>query len=82
MWQPIFEIKVDLIDSELQFQPVIGCNDRGNGIRDIINNICNDFISIAIQIPRVDNKDGQNGDYLVEIKDQFQLFGTIQAISN
>jgi len=82
MWQPIFEIKVDLIDRELQFQPVIGCNERGNGIRDIINNICNDFISIAIQIPRLDNKEGTSGDYLVEIKDQFQLFGTIQAISN
>jgi len=48
MWQPIFEIKVDLIDGDLDFYPVLGCNDRGNGIRDIINHVVNDFISIAI----------------------------------
>ena len=29
-----------------------------------------DFISTTIQTPRLDNKDGVTGDYLVEIKDQ------------
>ena len=82
MWAPIFDIKVDLLDDELSFQPAIGCNDRQTGIRDIINEFVNDFISIAIQIQRVDNKEAAAGDYLVEIKDQFQLFGTMQEISN
>ena len=80
MWAPIFEIKVDLIDGpdpDLDFIPSLQCNERHNGIRDIINEIISDFISIAIQIPRLDNKDGGTGDYLVEIKDQFVLFGTL-----
>jgi len=85
MWAPIFEIKVDLIDGpnpDLDFIPSLQSNDRHNGIRDIINEIISDFISIAIQIPRLDNKDGGTGDYLVEIKDQFVLFGTLQDIQN
>ena len=77
MWAPIFDVKVDLLDDELAFQPSIGCNERQSGIRDIINEFVNDFISIAIQIQRVDNKEAAAGDYLVEIKDQFQLFGTM-----
>lgn len=85
MWAPIFEIKVDLIDGpepDLDFIPSLQCNDRKSGIRDIINEIISDFISIAIQVPRLDNKDGGTGDYLVEIKDQFVLFGTLQEIQN
>ena len=37
----------------------------------------NDFVSLAIKIPRLDTG---TGDYLVEIRDQFELFGSIQAI--
>jgi hypothetical protein len=48
MWTPIFEIKVDLIEGELDFLPSIDSNERNNGIRDILNEISNDFISIAI----------------------------------
>jgi dynein heavy chain, axonemal len=82
MWSPIFEIKVDLEGGDLAFGPSIEANDRENGIRDIINAIVNDFISIAIQIPRLDSKDAATGgDFLVEIKDQFQLFGTLQEIA-
>ena len=82
MWSPIFEIKVDLEDGDLAFIPSIESNERENGIRDIANSIVNDFISIAIQIPRLDSKDvATAGDFLVEIKDQFQLFGTLSEIA-
>jgi len=38
-----------------------------------------DFVSIATtMVPRLDT--GQ-GDYLIEIKDQFQLFGAMQIVS-
>jgi len=80
MLAPIFDIKVALMDRCVQFEPSIGCNDRQNGIRDIINKIVEDFISLAIQMPA--RFDSPQGDYLVEIKDQFQLFGTIQCITN
>lgn len=64
----------------VQFDPSIGCNDRQSGIRDIINMIVEHFISLAIQMPQ--RLDSPTGDYLVEIKDQFQLFGKIQGITN
>ena len=76
---PIFDIKVCLTDSEVQFEPSIGCNETGTGIRDIINNILNHFISLAIQMPS--RMDIAGGDYLVEIKDQFELYGSTQLIS-
>ena len=84
---PIFDIKVNLEDREVQFEPTIQSNDRDNGIRDIINKIVTDFISLAIMMPgRVDasqnpNNAANNGDYLVEIKDQFLLFGSINQIT-
>ena len=72
---PIFDIKVALQNRVVQFDPSIGSNSRSNGIRDIINMIVQHFISLAIQMPQ--RLDSPSGDYLVEIKDQFQLFGTI-----
>lgn len=75
---PIFQINVCLADRQISFDPSISQNESGNGIRDIINNITEHFISLAIKMPsRVDNQQGA-GDYLVEIKDQFQLFGSMQ----
>lgn len=84
---PIFDIKVNLEDRQVQFEPTIQSNYRENGIRDIINKIVADFISLAIMMPgRVDasqnpNNTSNNGDYLVEIKDQFKLFGSINQIT-
>jgi len=46
--QPIFDIKVNLQDRKVMFDPSIGSNYRQNGIRDIINKIAADFISLSI----------------------------------
>jgi hypothetical protein len=86
--QPIFDIKVNLQDRKVMFDPTIGCNSRQNGIRDIINKIVADFISLAIMMPgRIDasqNPAAANnpGDYLVEIKDQLSLFYSINMITH
>lgn len=76
---PMFDIKVDLRDRDVVFDPSIQSNNGGNGIRDLLQSIIDDFISIAIQLTRLDTS---TGDYLVEIKDQFQLFGAMQVIFN
>jgi hypothetical protein len=55
MLAPIFEIGVELSNGDLCFHPTIECNDRQNGITDIINGIVDDFIGIAILIPRLDS---------------------------
>lgn len=70
----MFDIKVDLRDRNVIFDPPIETTAQGNGIRDIIQKILDDFISISIQMPRLDTN---SGDYLVEIKDQFYLFGAM-----
>jgi len=82
--QPIFDIKVCLDQKSVQFDPSITCNSNGTGIRDIINKITENFISLATTMPsRLDAATGETGgDYLVEIKDQFQIFGRMQTISN
>lgn len=75
----MFDIKVDLMDRDVVFDPSIQPNSSGNGIRDLLQSIIDDFISISIQITRLDTS---TGDYLVEIKDQFQLYGAMQVIYN
>jgi hypothetical protein len=75
----MFDVKVDLRDREVIFDPSVSSNSRGTGIRDILQKIIDDFISLAIQMPRLDTN---TGDYLVEIKDQFQLYGAMQILSN
>jgi dynein heavy chain, axonemal len=79
MLQPIFDIKVTLECSKVEFEPSIVCNERQNGIRDIINKIVDDFISLSTQMPRLD---APNGDYLNEIKDQFELMGQFQGVTH
>ena len=74
----MFDIKVDLRDRDVIFDPSIESNAQGNGIRNIIQKILDDFISISIQMPRLDTN---SGDYLVEMKDQFQLYGAMQNVS-
>jgi dynein heavy chain len=76
---PMFDIKVDLRDREVVFDPSIDNNAKGGSIRDIIQKILDDFFSISIQMPRIDTN---SGDYLVEIKDQFQLFGAMQNVTH
>jgi len=67
-YPPMFDIKVDLRDRDVVFDPPIGSTSKQNGIRDIIQKVLDDFISVSIQMPRLDTN---SGDYLVEIKDQF-----------
>jgi hypothetical protein len=75
---PIFDIRVDLQDRKVIFDPPINNSPKGNGIRDIIQKIVDDFISLSIQLQRLDTN---TGDYLPEIKDQFQVFGATNLVT-
>lgn len=81
-FQPLFDVKLDLADRDVVFDPTIKCNDRGNGIRDIIQNIVNDFVSLGVLVPRLDVGIDGGGDYLVEIKDQFIVYGAMNQVEN
>ena len=70
----------------VQFDPSVASNENGTGIRDIISKIVTDIIALSTNVPRLDNiatgtGQGAAGDYLIEIRDQFELFGSIQRIS-
>lgn len=66
----MFDIKVDLLNRDVVFDPSIQSNSKKTGIKDLIQGIMDDFISIAIQINRLDSAAGNvAGDFLVEIKD-------------
>lgn len=73
---PMFDIKVDLLDNEVQFDPPISSSPKENGIKDIIFRIVENFISIASLIPRLDQIPG---DYLVEVKDE--IFFALSLVS-
>jgi len=45
---PMFDIKVDLRDRDVVFDPSIQSNNKKNGIKDLLQGIMDDFISIAI----------------------------------
>jgi hypothetical protein len=80
----MFDLKIDLFDRRVQFDPSVASNANESGIRDIINKIVRDIIALATKMQRLDSQ-GQvqtSGDYLVEIRDQFELFFSIQRISS
>jgi len=83
---PIFDLKIDLSNKKVQFDPSVASNENHSGIRDIISHIVTDIIALSTNVPRLDLTaqgpgQGAAGDYLVEIRDQFELFGSIQRIS-
>ena len=63
----MFDIKVDLRDREVRFDPPIESTARGNGIRDIITKIINDFITVWLS--RCRDLTQMVETHLVEIKD-------------
>jgi dynein heavy chain len=79
---PMFDIKVDLEEGDVCFTPSIKSNPKQTGIRDIIQKIIDDFIMISVLVPRLDLQSERGGDFLVEIKDQFILFGAFQNIAS
>jgi dynein heavy chain len=48
MLSPMFDVKVDLVDRVVTFEPQIGSTKKNSGIKDIIIKIIHDFISISI----------------------------------
>jgi len=80
---PMFDVKIDLIDEELNFDPPISIPDNiedpnDRSIKSIIFNIAADFIKIGREMVRIDTG---AGDYICEIKDQFAIYGSLSKIT-
>lgn len=46
-YQPLFDIRIDLQDRKVAFDPPINYTAKQNGIRDIIQKISDDFVSLC-----------------------------------
>lgn len=68
---PWFEVSLTLVKSRVCFSTEFSDSVGGASIRGILSNVIKDILDIAISIQRADS--GGVGDYLVEIKDNFDL---------
>lgn len=69
-YYPWFEVSIQLSENRIQLHPRFDHSEEFN-IKMIINTLVKDFIEIAINVQRVDT--GGVGDYLVEMKDNFDI---------
>lgn len=80
--QPMFDVKIDLVEGELSFDPpVSSVNSVDSGIKsikDIVLSIVADFIDVAQKMARLDTG---GGDYMLEVKDQFSIYLSLNTIS-
>lgn len=86
MQPPIFDIKVDLFENKVMFEPEIECTPKNNGIRDMVNGWIGDFVKVTTLVQRIDNinlQSGQpqRGDYIVEVKDHMDVQYHLSIIS-
>jgi dynein heavy chain, axonemal len=67
---PMFDIKIELTDSEIRFEPEIGILGDNKTVRNIIKLITDDFVHLGFLITR---QDTGVGDYVVELKTNFEI---------
>ncbi|CEL96675.1 unnamed protein product [Vitrella brassicaformis CCMP3155] len=68
--QPLFDVKIELTDNKIVFEPPFDHTERGNGMRDIVSSWVRDFFAIGTLMARLDSG---SGDYLNEMKEHFNL---------
>lgn len=71
VYYPWFEVSLTLIKSKICFSTEFSDSVNGASIRTIVNSVIKDILDIGISIQRIDS--GGVGDYLVEIKDNFEV---------
>ena len=70
-YNPWFEINMQLVGSKICFSPEFSDELGPLTIKSIINTVVKDIVDIAIHMNRIES--GNVGDYLVEIKDDFDI---------
>lgn len=76
---PLFDIRIELAKNKIQFDPEIPDHPNGITVRAIINSIIADFLALGILIQRIDT--GNVGDYLTELKDNFEIRDCLAEIN-
>lgn len=78
-YYPWFEVTVQLQEREIQLSPKFEHAEEFN-VKMVINSLIKDFLDVAVNVMRVDT--GGVGDYLVEMKDNFDIRLVMSNISN
>lgn len=79
---PLFEIRADIEDKAIMFDPEFDFLPDGNGLCDIVNGWIGDFFKICTLINRVDSMKGPGGDYLQEVSESFKVRQYLSKVSN
>ncbi len=74
--QPVLEIKLSLVGSQVVYAPQLGTNSRGDGLRDIVNRWMDDFIQPAMLVRRLDT---QAGGYVKELRMNMHVCALVAA---
>jgi len=80
---PLFEIKADIENKNIQFEPEFDFNEDGNSICDIVNSWICDFMKVSTLITRVDSvgRGVAGGDYLNEVSENFKIKKYLYQVS-
>ena len=76
---PMFDIRIELADVRVVFTPEIESKARGTGLRDLMHNWIMEFMRSTTLFGRIDTAPG---DYLVEIRDNFEVRFGLSKIEN
>lgn len=79
---PLFDVKIELSNKEIRFEPNVMFipDPEAKTVRNIINMIADEFIHLNYLISRLDTE--KVGDYLVEMKDNFEIRDSLAMINN
>jgi dynein heavy chain len=77
--QPLFDVKVELKDKEIIFEPpFLPSPDYPTSLRGVLDGWLKDFFSMSTTMQRIDS---QTGDYLNEMKEHFQMQCLLALVS-
>lgn len=76
---PLIEVGLELIAPEIAWQPEIGQDGQGGGVRDMFNSWIKGFLHIGTLMKRLDIGEGN---YVLELEEDFQLMDAISAVQN
>ena len=76
---PLLEVGLELAAPEIVWQPEIGQDGQGSGVRDLFNGWIKGFLHIGTLMKRLDIGEGN---YVLELEEDFQLMDAISAVQN
>jgi dynein heavy chain len=74
--QPVLEIKLSLVGSQVVYKPQLGVATRGDGLRNIVNKWIDDFMQPGMLVRRLDTS---NGSYVKELQSNMHVCALVAA---